>query len=58
MVGLLEIELLEVLLENDNGVTDEKVGEVCCERGIHAAIHKLLLDIRVEYEAWVEVLLA
>lgn len=43
MIGLVQIEFLEVLGEYYNRVTDEEVGEVRSEEFVHSAIQQALL---------------
>lgn len=58
MVGLSEIELLEVFGEDYDGIADEKMSEMSCEDGIHTAIHELLFDIWICHEFRVKILLS
>lgn len=48
MVGFGEIKLLEVFVEDDDGVADEEVGEVRGEEIIHAAFYQALLEILID----------
>lgn len=57
MVSFGKVELFEVFGENDNGVADEKVGEMSSKKGVHAAVHELLLDIRIEDKVRIKILL-
>ena len=55
VVGFGKIQLFKVFGEYDDWVPDEEMGEVSCEEGVHTAIHKMLLDIGINDEVWVEV---
>lgn len=56
VVRLGEVELLQVFVEDDDGVADEEVGKVGGEAVVHAAVEELLLDVLVDDEVLVEVL--
>ena len=55
MVGLVEIQLLKVFLEDNNGIPDEEVSEMGSKAIIHATLKKLALDVRVEDQIGIEV---
>lgn len=44
---------MQVFAEDDDGVADEEVGEVCCEDGVHSAVHELLFYVWVDDEVWI-----
>ena len=47
MVSFGEVQLFEIFGEDDDRVADEEMGEVGSEKGVHAAVHELLLDVRI-----------
>ena len=47
VVSFGEVQLFEIFGEDDDRVADEKMGEVGSEEGVHAAVHELLLDVRI-----------
>ena len=57
MVGLVEVELLEILLENNNRVANEEMGEVGGEAIIHTAVHELVFDVFIDDQIGVKVFL-
>ena len=44
VVSTIEIKLFEVFAEDDDRVTNEKVGEVCSEEVIHTAVEETLFE--------------
>jgi hypothetical protein len=49
MVGLGKIERLEIFREDHDGITDEEMSEMGCEKIVHAAVYKTLFDVLVDY---------
>ena len=45
MVGFVEVKGFEIFGEDHDGVSDEEVGEMCGEEGVHAAVHELLFYV-------------
>jgi hypothetical protein len=58
MVRFVEVEGFEIFGEDDYRVADEEVREVRGEDGIHATVHELLLEVRVEYEVGVKIFIS
>jgi hypothetical protein len=56
MVRFVEIQLLEILFENHNGVSNEEMREVSCQAVIHAAFQQLRLDFRIEDQIGIKIL--
>ena len=47
VVGSGRVERFEILIEDNDGIADEKVGEVCCQSVVHAAIEEFLFELRI-----------
>lgn len=56
MVCLSQVEFLEVLREDDNGITNEKMGEMSGQPVVHAAVQELLLDRLINNEIGIQIL--
>ena len=56
MVGLCEVQRLEILCEDDNGVSDEEMSKVRGEEIVHSAIDQSLFDVLVNDQVGVKIL--
>ena len=55
MVGFGKVKFFKIFVEDYDGVSDEKVGEMSGEEGIHATIHQLLFNLGINDQVGVQV---
>ena len=58
VIGFIEVELVKVFGEDDEGVTDEEVGKMGGQKGVHAAGNEASVDGGVDDEVGIVVLRA